>query len=224
MKKIISFIIALFPWVIKRRLYSWIFKYELDPASFIGFSWIFVDHLSLDKGARVGNLTVIKGLYNLQLEKDSIIGNLNWISSFPRNTNSLHFQHEAGERTPELVLREHAAITNRHLIDCTNRIEIKKFSTLAGFKSTVLTHSIDLKECRQSSKPIIIGEYCFIGTGCILLGGTLIPDYSVLAAGSTISKAMDISCSLYGGTPAKFIKSLENEDLKYFKRTVGFVI
>jgi acetyltransferase-like isoleucine patch superfamily enzyme len=180
--------------------------------------------MSLAQGCKIGNLNVIKGLNKLELADFASIGSLNWISAFPLNTNSLHFQHEASNRRPELVLGEHAAITNRHLLDCTNRIEIKRFSTFAGFKSTVLTHSIDLKECRQSSKPITIGEYCFVGTGCILLGGTIVPDYSVLAAGSTISKPMEIAYGLYGGTPAKFIKSLETEDLQYFKRSIGFVV
>lgn len=223
MKKILSLLIIPFPWFIKRRFYKLFFKYDLHPDSSIGLSWILVDFMSLAKGAKIGNLNTIKGLSRLQLTEFSSIGSLNWISAFPLNTNSPHFQHEANVRMPELVLGEHAAITNRHLFDCSNRIEIKRFSTFAGFKSTVLTHSIDLKECRQSSKPITIGEYCFIGTGCILLGGCIIPDYCVLAAGSTLNKAMDSTYGLYGGTPAKFIKSLENEDLRYFNRSTGYV-
>ncbi|WP_262964950.1 acyltransferase [Methylobacter psychrophilus] len=223
MKKILSLLIIPLPWFLKRLLYKLFFKYELHPTSRIGLSWVMVDNLSLAQDAKIGNLNVIKGLNNLQLGERSRIGSLNWITAFPLNTNSPHFQHEIGQRMPELVLGEHTAITNRHLIDCTNRIEIKRFTTFAGFRSTVLTHSIDLKTCRQASKPITIGEYCFIGTGCILLGGTIIPDNSVLAAGSTITSPMDNTYSLYGGTPAKFIKSLEKEDLHYFKRTTGFI-
>ncbi|MDD5578200.1 MAG: hypothetical protein PHY16_02825 [Methylobacter sp.] len=224
MKKILSLIIIILPWFIKRRLYNWIFKYKLHPSSKIGLSWIFVDNLSLASGSKIGHLNVVKGLNKLKLDEFSTIGNLNWISAFPLSLKSGHFQHQDDERMPDLILGEHTAITNRHLIDCTNRIEIKRFSTFAGFRSTILTHSIDLKTCRQSSSPVIIEEYCFIGTGCILLGGTTLPPRSILAAGSTINKKMDISCSLYGGTPAKFIKSLENEDLQYFKRSTGFVI
>jgi acetyltransferase-like isoleucine patch superfamily enzyme len=224
MKKILSLLIIPLPWFLKRLLYKLCFKYELHPTSHIGLSWIMLDSLSLAQGAKIGSLNVIKGLNKLQLDEFSSIGSLNWISAFPLNTNSPHFQHEAGERRPELVLGEHTAITNRHFLDCTNRLEIKRFSTFAGFKSTVLTHSIDLKECRQASKPITIGEYCFIGTGCILLGGSSIPDYSVLAAGSTLTKPMDTPYGLYGGTPAKFIKNLESEDLQYFKRSTGYVI
>ena len=223
MSKLLSLLIIPMPWFVKRRVYKLFFNYELHPTSRIGLSWILVDKLSLGQSAKIGSLNVIKGLNQLQMAESSSIGNLNWISAFPLNTISPHFQHEADHRIPDLVLGEHTAITNRHLLDCTNRIEIKRFTTFAGFKSTVLTHSIDLKACRQSSKPITIGEYCFIGTGCILLGGAIIPDYSVLAAGSTIHKSMDYTYALYGGSPAKFIKSLETDDLQYFKRTTGFI-
>lgn len=224
LKKALSILIIPLPWFLKRRLYEWLFNYKLHKTSHIGFTWIFVDNLSLERGSKIGHFSVIKGLHNIQLGEFSIIGNLNWITAFPLTTDSLHFRHESGQRIPELILGSHAAITHRHLFDCTNRIEIKRFTTFAGFKSTVLTHSIDLKECRQSSKPVVIGEYCFIGTGCIVMGGTNIPDRSVLAAGSTINKAMENNGCLYGGTPAIFIKTIENNDYGYFKRTTGFVI
>ncbi|MCX7101584.1 MAG: hypothetical protein NTX38_08845 [Methylobacter sp.] len=223
MKKLISLAIVPLPWFFKRLFYKFFFNYEIHPSAHIGFSWIYVDNLTLKRGVRIGNLNVIKGLNILQIDEYSIIGNLNWISAFPLFTSSKHFQHEAERRIPALILGAHASITNRHYIDCTNRFEIKRFTTFAGFKSTVLTHSIDLKECRQASKPITIGEYCFVGTGCILLGGTVVPDYSVLAAGSTIHKPMEHTYALYGGSPAKFTKSLEKDDLQYFKRTNGFI-
>lgn len=224
MKKLLSLILIPLPVFIKRYLYKLFFNYELHPNSHIGLSWIFVDSLTMGDGAKIGNLNVIKGINDLRLGQFATIGNLNWISAFPINSNSAHFQHERGNRIPSLILGEHTAITNRHLLDCTNRVEIKRFSTFAGFKSTVLTHSIDLKNCRQSSKPITIGEYCFIGTGCILLGGSTVPDHCVVAAGSTLNKPLESTYSLYGGTPAKLIKSLESENLEYFNRKTGFVI
>ncbi|WP_445371850.1 acyltransferase [Methylomonas sp. HW2-6] len=224
MKKIISLVVIFLPWFLKRRIYSWLFKYELAPSSSIGLSWIFVDKLSMADGAKIGSLNAVKGLSRLELGSFSSIGNLNWISAFPANSNSEHFKHQVGNRLPDLILGEHAAITNRHLIDCTNRVEIKRFSTFAGFRSTILTHSIDLRSCRQSSEPVSIEEYCFIGSGCILLGGTSIPAKSILAAGSTINKKMDVPCALYGGTPARFVKNLEESEFAYFRRSTGFVI
>jgi acetyltransferase-like isoleucine patch superfamily enzyme len=121
-----------------------------------------------------------------------------------------------------LILGEHAAITNRHLIDCTDRVTIGKFTTIAGFQSQLLSHSIDIEKNRQDSKPICIGDYCFLGTNCVLLGGSALPDYSVLGAKSLLNKAHMETHRLYGGVPAKPLKELAR-DLAYFKRTEGFV-
>src|SRR4029079_13492242 len=99
-----------------------------------------------------------------------------------------HFCHQP-DRKPELVLEEHAAITHRHLIDCTHSVVIGRFSTFAGFQSQILSHSIDLTACRQSSAPVRIGAYCFVGTNCVILGGSELPDYSVLGAKSLLNHA-----------------------------------
>lgn len=87
-----------------------------------------------------------------------------------------------------MIVGEHSAITNRHLIDCTDRVTLGRFTTFAGFRSQILAHSIDLAECRQSARPVTIGDYCFVGTDCVLLGGSALPDCSVLAAKSLLNK------------------------------------
>ena len=104
-----------------------------------------------------------------------------------RSDTSRHFAEET-DRQPQLILGEHSAITHRHLIDCTNSVTIGKFTTFAGFQSQILTHSIDLERNRQSSSPVRIGDYCFIGTNCVLLGGSALPDYCVLGAKSLLNK------------------------------------
>ena len=65
---------------------------------------------------------------------------------------------------------ESAAITKNHHIDCTNTIEIGAFSTVAGYQTQFLTHSIDVLENRQHSAPIRIGPYTFVGTNSVVLG------------------------------------------------------
>ena len=131
------------------------------------------------------------------------------------------FSHEP-ERRSELILGEHAAITNRHLIDATSSVVIGDFTTIAGWRSQILTHSIDLVCSRQSSKPIHIGRYCFVGTDCVILGGSGLPDYAVLGAKSLLNRTYSESHWLYGGSPCKPIKPLA-KDTGYFKRKVGFV-
>ena len=220
MKKILALILLLFPWPARRRLLNALLGYRIHPTARIGWSWICPDRLEMAPGARIGSLTVCKGLSLLKMGEQSRLGNLNWITGFPEGNKA--FFGDEGERRAELVIGEHAAVTHRHLIDCTNSVRIGRFTTFAGYRSQVLTHSIDLQRCRQASKPIVIGEYCFVGTNCVLLGGGALPDYSVLGASSVLNKAYSETHQLYAGNPARAVKELPQE-MRYFQRSAGFV-
>jgi acetyltransferase-like isoleucine patch superfamily enzyme len=174
----------------------------------------------MEENSRIGHLTVCKNIDLLHLGAHAIIGQLNWITGFPSGP-SRHFAHQA-DRCPELVVETHAAITSRHLIDCTARVRVGRFATVAGFRSQLITHSIDLAAGRQSAEPIEIGEYCFVGTNCVMLGGSSLPHHSVLGAQSLLNKKWDEPYRLYGGVPAKPLKELSRE-MEYFRRTEGFV-
>ena len=145
---------------------------------------------------------------------------MNWITGFPTGPGR-HFAHQT-DRRPELIVEAHAGISSRHLIDCTARVRIGAFATVGGFRSQILTHSIDLEAGRQAAEPIEIGEYCFVGTNCVLLGGSSLPHHSVLGAQSLLNKKLDEPYRLYGGVPAKPLKELSKE-MEYFRRTEGFV-
>jgi acetyltransferase-like isoleucine patch superfamily enzyme len=121
------------------------------------------------------------------------------------------------------VLDEHAAITSRHFIDCTNRVHIGFNSTIAGFQTQILTHNIDLTLNRQSSSPVSIGRCSFVGTKCIILGGSSLPDMSVLGANSLLNKRHDDNLRLYAGSPAKSVKTLDPK-AGYFNRSCGAVM
>jgi serine acetyltransferase len=218
--RLLRALIVLLPWPVKRRLLRLFYGYELHPTSLIGFAWVFPRRLVMHAHSRIGHLTVCKGLELLELAEHATIGRLNWITAYPLD-DLAHFAH-SGSRTPELLVAAHAAITNRHLIDCTHRVSIGAFATVAGYRSQLLTHSIDLAECRQDAKPIAIGSYAFIGTACTLLGGTVVPDYSVVGANSLLRMVYDEPYRLYAGVPAKAVAQLDPR-LKYFTRTKGFV-
>jgi len=218
---IFLFLSVLLPSKIKIILYSKFLGWEIDPTARIGKSLILCDEVKIGKGARVGNLTVIKRSVALRIGEQGGLGSLNWVTGFPTSSDK-HFCEEAG-RQVSLIIQDHAAITNRHLIDCTDSVSIGKYSTFAGFRSQILTHSIDLKESRQACKQVIIGDYCFVGTNCILLPGARIPNYSIVAAGSVVHKAMTEESCLYGGVPVKKIKKISTEEYKYMNRKVGFI-
>ena len=220
MKKFVVLFSLLLPWSLRRRLLEKLFGYILHPTSRIGFALVFPERLVMEAHTRIGDLTVCKNIALLHLGEYSTIGRGNWITGFPLGP-SRHFAGEA-DRRPELIVGEHSAITNRHLIDCTNSVTIGSFSTFAGFGSQLMTHAIDLAANRQSSAPVRIGDRCFVGTNCVLLPGSVLPDFCVLGAKSLLNKPHSQAYTLYGGVPARPIEELPH-DLGYFLRDQGLV-
>ena len=221
MKKILAVLSLLLPWKFRRAFLEKQFGYQIHPTARIGFACVFPNRLIMEEGSHVDHLTICKGIDLLHLKAHAYIGRGNWITGFPLGP-SPHFASET-DRRPELVLGAHAAITHRHFIDCTNSVSIGDFSTLAGFQSQIMTHSIDIERNCQASLPVRIGRYCFVGTNSVLLGGSALPDFSVLGAKSLLNKSFNESYQLYGGVPAEPIKKL-SPDYKYFSRSEGYVI
>jgi acetyltransferase-like isoleucine patch superfamily enzyme len=220
LKNLLMLLSIALPWPARRRLLEDQFGYSLHPTSRIGLAWIYPRRLIMEEGSRIGHLTLCKNIDLLHVGAHAVIGQLNWITGFPSG-ESRHFAHQP-DRRPELIVGAHAGISSRHLIDCTARVRIGAFATLAGFRSQLVTHSIDLQLSRQSAEPIEIGEYCFVGTDCVLLGGAILPHHCVLGAKSLLNKKWDTPYQLYGGVPAKPLKEL-SQDMEYFRRQEGFV-
>ncbi len=221
MNKLLGFLSLLLPWSMRRSFLEKQFGFSIHPTARIGFAWIFPERLVMEANSSIGHLTLCKNIALLHLGESVIVGRGNWITGFPLGP-SPHFASET-DRRPELIVGAHSAITHRHLIDCTNRITIGTFTTFAGFQSQMLTHTIDLQMNRQTSAPISIGNYCFIGTNSVLLGGSAVPDYSVVGAKSLVNKAFSETHQLYGGVPARPLQTLP-ADYAYFTRTTGFVV
>ncbi len=116
----------------------------------------------------------------------------------------------------------HSNLTSRHYVDCSNHVQIGEFATVAGARSQILTHAIDFRRCRQVSAPVQIGKYCFVGTACVMLKGARLPDYSVLAANSTLARAFEDPFTLYSGVPATAVRVMDRDSL-YFHRECGYV-
>jgi acetyltransferase-like isoleucine patch superfamily enzyme len=214
--------IVLAPWSLKRQLLQHFFGFNLDPTARIGFSWIYPKSLRMAPGSRIGAFTVAVNLDILDLGEHATISRNNWITGFPTGTSSPHFAHQPS-RSASFYLGPHASITKGHHIDATNRITIGAFTTIAGYRSQILSHAIDLQYSRQHSKEIIIGEYCFVGSNCVILGGSLLPDYCVLGALSLLNKPLTDSWFVYAGQPAIKRKPIDQASA-YFRRKLGSVV
>ncbi|CAN5445392.1 hypothetical protein BH10BAC3_BH10BAC3_32480 [soil metagenome] len=218
---LLKLLTVLLPWALRRRaLNSW-FGFNIHPSARIGMAWIFPKKLIMEANTRIDHFTVAVNLELIEMKSNAKIGRGNWITGFPLNSKSVHFAHQP-DRQPMLVMGQSSAITKNHHIDCTNKIEIGEFSTIAGYQSQLLTHSINVMDNRQDSTPIYIGDYTFVGTNVVVLGGASLPARCVLGAKSLLNKSFTEEWMLYAGVPAKPVQNLP-PGAKYFTRTVGFV-
>ncbi|MBU1359866.1 MAG: acyltransferase [Gammaproteobacteria bacterium] len=219
MKKLLALAVVLLPWPLKRWVLRRFWHYEIADSARIGLSYIFPGHLVMGERAFIGHFNVAIHLGRLECGPHSVIDRSNWITGHP--PDGAHFRHRTA-RDPALVVGAHAAITKKHIIDCTDRIDIGAYTTIAGYHSQLITHGINLVEGRQDCKPIRIGAYCLVGTRVTVLGGAALPDRCVLGAGSVLNKAHTESFKVYAGQPAVSVKALDPE-AAYFHRAEGFV-
>lgn len=85
--------------------------------------------------------------------------------------------------------------------------------TCIGKDTYLLTgsHNILSNEFELITKPIKIGDCCWLTTGVTILPGIEIGDYCVIGVNSTVTKDVD-SWNVVGGNPAKFIKKRDLKD------------
>lgn len=67
---------------------------------------------------------------------------------------------------------------------------------------------------RSYRSPIVIGNNVFVGYGCIILPGVTIGNNVVISAGSIVTKDLK-GDAVYGGNPAKLIKTIDSFKDKY---------
>lgn len=214
MRRALALLMIVLPSSLKRRLGRLFFGWDIHPTAYIGPSLILVSSLTMRPGARIGPLNVIRGIEELRLDQGASINGRNWISGFPLSAG--HFQHSPN-RHPALILGKHAEITVGHKIDCSDRVELRDYAVLAGYQTTVLTHSLDLVRDRHVTGPVEIGEHSAVMTDCILLSGTGVPAYCIVSAGSVVNTKLTEEYTFYSGNPARAARPLP-ETLGYFRR------
>lgn len=67
------------------------------------------------------------------------------------------------------------------------------------------------------AKETKIGSYCWIGMGAIVLPGVVLGDFTIVAAGSVVTKSFPEGYCVLGGNPARILKFLEHEKCIRYK-------
>lgn len=145
-------------------------------------------------------LNVFRNVACVRMGQKAMIGSMNQITASP---DYQRFSPYVGL----LVLEEQGGITNRHYLDCSGQIILRRYAAIGGVKSVFQSHEIDLVDDKTTVGRIVLGEYSISTTSVTMLKDSALPARSVLAAGSLLAKKRDgveqPESSLYAGVPAK---------------------
>ena len=70
-------------------------------------------------------------------------------------------------------------------------------------------HDIYNPEKHSESKPVFIGDFCWIGMNSVILPNVSLGDHTIVGAGSVVTKSFPEGNVVIAGNPAKVIKHLE---------------
>ncbi len=194
----------------KNRLLSMTSKqWSIHPTAQIAPNFLIgIEHLDIREDAVLRLLNVFRGLYRLEVQEEGEIAQLNWISGAGGFMPTDH-----PDLRGTLVVRKAGMIGSRHFVDCSGGVVIGSYGGLAGYKTTIMSHSVDVMESGQKSAPVIIGDRTMIAVGCIILAGVTIAEKCVVAAGTVVAKDLTEPETMYGGSPAKPIASIKGAKL-----------
>ncbi len=210
--------LAFFPSFLKRPFYRLFFGYKIGKNVRIGISIVDAQDCTIEDDVSIGHFNVLIGIKKLGIGDHSRIGHLNVIRggdevSIGRYTeiirlneiNSIPDPIVVNEVDQRFILGDGSIITTSHKIDFSDRVEFGKRVILGGRNSSLWTHN------RQQTKPIVIGDYSYIGSEIRIAPGGEIPAKCIVGIGSVITKKFEGEYQLIAGVPAKVVKQLDED-------------
>jgi UDP-3-O-[3-hydroxymyristoyl] glucosamine N-acyltransferase len=212
-------VIALLPGLLKRPLYRGLFRYRIGRGVRIGLVILDAGTVELGDGTEIGHLNLITRVGSFVTGRSVRIGSLNIIRGGERvrlgdyaevmrlNVLNAIPDHDCTTSpASRLEIGRGAVVVSGHRIDFTDEVTIGQNVIIGGRNSSLWTHN------RQSTAPIAIGDFCYLGSEVRLAPGARLAERSILGLGSVLAGAIDTPGSLVGGVPARIIRPLTAED------------
>jgi acetyltransferase-like isoleucine patch superfamily enzyme len=217
--------LALCPSFIKLPIYRKVFGFRIAGDARVGCSVLDVDHLDMESGATIGHgniftrtttvslgkharvdhANVVRGGAEVRLEDYARVMRLNVLNSIPDNDCD-------NPTDPRLRLGPGAVVVSGHRLDFTDRIDLGANVIVAGRNSSLWTHN------RQHTRPITIGDHCYLGSEVRLGPGAGLGPWSILAMGGVLVKRIEPDHVVVGGVPAREIRPINAEDEERLRR------
>lgn len=91
------------------------------------------------------------------------------------------------------------------------KIEVGDYTQIAS-NVGIISSNHDLYDTNKHIESSVkIGKYCWIGMNSVILPGVELGDFTIVGAGSVVTKSFKDGYCVIGGNPAKLIKLLEKD-------------
>ncbi|MBC7553311.1 MAG: acyltransferase [Taibaiella sp.] len=98
-------------------------------------------------------------------------------------------------------------------INAYNGITIGDYTNIGPNVGIISTnHDLVNNDKHVKAAPIIIGRFCWLGMGAVVLPGVFIADFTIVGAGAVVTKSFPGGYCVLGGNPARVIKNLNREE------------
>jgi acetyltransferase-like isoleucine patch superfamily enzyme len=84
-------------------------------------------------------------------------------------------------------------------------------------------HNLYDNSQHEYGEEVRIGNYCWLGMGCVILPGVTLGDFTVVGANAVVTKSFPEGHCLIAGNPARKIKDLEPEKCHAYERDVKYI-
>jgi acetyltransferase-like isoleucine patch superfamily enzyme len=218
-------LVGLLPTVIKRPLYRRVFGYRIGTRTRIGFVILDATHVDLAEGTEIGHFNLILRVGRFETGRASRIGMFNIVRGGERvrlgeystvmrfNVLNAIPDHDCTtEPDSVLELGDGAIVVSGHRIDFTDRVTIGRNVIIGGRNSSLWTHN------RQETAPIVIGDFCYLGSEVRVAPGARLPAECILGLGSVLTGEIKQPTSLVVGVPARCVRPLTEVDLARVRR------
>lgn len=103
-------------------------------------------------------------------------------------------------------------------------IKIGNYTRIAAYSKLISSnHSIYNHKDRADSNGIVIGDYCWLGIGCVILSNVVLGNHTIVAAGAVVTRPFPDGYCVLAGSPAKIVKYLDREKIVEYKETPEYV-
>lgn len=197
MTRLMALLMMPMPSMIKKRILRML-GHEVHKTAYIGMAYLHVQSLSMGPRSFIGIGNIFTNLSSVKLGEGALINRWNRFTC-----DSAH------NETCILVVGSYSAITLRHYFDVSGGIEIGRNSIIAGHRSTFFTHSLAWSQPSTFNyvKPVVIGDWCYVGSNVSAVPGFRIGDHCFVGMGSVlVGNLAETRYSLIAGSPAKVVK------------------